>query len=127
MSTVFQSAWFLDGRTSILVLRVFIKSLHMYYCIAFVKSSQIYWYVITRSRLQLINTLIDIFFSRFCAFLTEQRRRRKANDGWMAQWTNFQWINRFVNPTQLYISCKIFKDLHLSELGLMAGSPAEKI
>ena len=36
--------------------------------------------VITRSRLQLINTSIDTFFkiSYFRAFLVEQRRRRKA-------------------------------------------------
>ena len=34
--------------------------------------------VITRSRLQLINTSINTFFSKLCAFLAEQRRRRKA-------------------------------------------------
>ena len=37
--------------------------------------------VITRSCLQPINTLIDTFFSKFRAFLLEQRRRKKANDG----------------------------------------------
>ena len=36
--------------------------------------------VITRSRLQLINTSIITFFSELCAFLVEQRRR-KASDG----------------------------------------------
>ena len=39
-----------------------------------------YWDVITRSSSQLINTLIDTFFSKFCAFLAEQRRR-KVSDG----------------------------------------------
>ena len=43
--------------------------------------SQFTWcVVITRSRLQLINTLIDIFCSKLCAFLVEQRKR-KASDG----------------------------------------------
>ena len=37
--------------------------------------------VITRSRLQPINTLIDTFFSKFRAFLVDQRRRKKSNDG----------------------------------------------
>ena len=37
--------------------------------------------VITRSRLQPINTLIDTFFSKLHAFLVEQRRRKKTNDG----------------------------------------------
>ena len=37
--------------------------------------------VITRSRLQLINTSIDIFFSELRAFLADQRRTRKAKDG----------------------------------------------
>ena len=32
--------------------------------------------VITKSCLQLINTLIDTFFSKLCAFLAEQRRRK---------------------------------------------------
>ena len=37
--------------------------------------------VITRSRLQFINTSIDTFFSELRAFLADQRRTRKANDG----------------------------------------------
>ena len=37
--------------------------------------------VITRSRLQPINTSIDTFFSKLRAFLVEQRRTKKANDG----------------------------------------------
>ena len=32
-------------------------------------------------RLQLINTSTNTFFSKLCAFLAEQRRRRKARDG----------------------------------------------
>ena len=39
---------------------------------------KLYCDVITRSRLQLINTSIDTFFSKLHAFLVEQRRRRKA-------------------------------------------------
>ena len=37
--------------------------------------------VITRSRLQLINTSIDTFFRELRTFLADQRRTRKANDG----------------------------------------------
>ena len=37
-----------------------------------------YFDVITRSRLQ----LIDTFFSKLHAFLVEQKKRRKANDGY---------------------------------------------
>ena len=37
-----------------------------------------YFDVIARSRLQLINTSINTFFSKLCAFSAEQRRRRKA-------------------------------------------------
>ena len=33
--------------------------------------------VITRSHLQLINTLIDTFFSKLCAFSTDQRKEVK--------------------------------------------------
>ena len=33
----------------------------------------------------------------------------------MAQWTNFEQIKRFVNPTQLYITCEKSGDLHLVE------------
>ena len=42
--------------------------------------------VIPRSRLQLITTLTNTFFSKFSAFLAEQRRRM-ANDGFeKARW-----------------------------------------
>ena len=41
---------------------------------------EVYYDAITRSHLQLINTLIDTFFSKLHAFLAEQRRR-EANDG----------------------------------------------
>ena len=49
---------------------------------------EVYCDIITRSRLQLVNTSIDSFFSKLCAFLTGQRRTRKANDGKKEQWTN---------------------------------------
>ena len=41
---------------------------------------EVYCDVITRSHLQFINTSIDTFFSKLCAFLTEQRRTRKVDD-----------------------------------------------
>ena len=37
--------------------------------------------IIARSRLHIINTLIDTFFIKLTAFLAEQRRSRKTNDG----------------------------------------------
>ena len=33
----------------------------------------------------------------------------------MAQWANLQQIKRFVNPTQLYITCEKSGGLHLEE------------
>ena len=42
----------------------------------------------------------------------------------MVQWTNFQWIERFVHPTRLYITCEKSGGLYLVEPGLMAGGPA---
>ena len=45
----------------------------------------------------------------------------------MVQWTNLQWINRFVNPTRLYISCEKSGGLYLAEPDLMAGRLADKI
>ena len=42
----------------------------------------------------------------------------------MAQWAKFQQIKKFVNPTQLYITYGKSGDLHLVELGLMAGRQA---
>jgi len=38
----------------------------------------------------------------------------------MAQWMNLQWIKRFVNLTELYITYEKSGDLHLAELGLLA-------
>ena len=38
----------------------------------------------------------------------------------MAQWTNLQQIEKFVNPTQLYITYGKSGWLHLAEPGLMA-------
>ena len=43
------------------------------------------------------------------------------------QWMNFQWINRFVNPMQLCISCEKSGGLLLAELGLMTGWLADEI
>ena len=42
----------------------------------------------------------------------------------MAQWTNIQRIEIFVNPAKLYITSERSGGLHLVEPGLMAGSPA---
>ena len=39
----------------------------------------------------------------------------------MVQWTNLQWIGKFVNPTGLYITCEKSGGLHLTEPGLTAG------
>ena len=39
----------------------------------------------------------------------------------MALWTNLQWIVRFVNPMQQYITCEKSGGLHLAELGFTAG------
>ena len=44
-------------------------------------AKKLYCDVITRSRLQLINTSINTFFSKLCAFLVQQRRKKKVNDG----------------------------------------------
>ena len=51
---------------------------YSFYLIVLVK---FYCDVIIRSRLQLINTSINTFFSKLCAFLAEQRRRKKVSDG----------------------------------------------
>ena len=51
------------------------------YCFYHVVLIKSYCEVITRSHLQLINTLIETFFSKLRAFLVEQKGRRKANDG----------------------------------------------
>ena len=59
--------------TPSIMVRVGVHSLHVSY--------KVYCDVITRSRLQLINTSIDTFFSELRAFLADQRRTRKANDG----------------------------------------------
>ena len=39
----------------------------------------------------------------------------------MVQWTNLQQIKKFVNMTQLYITCEKSRGLHLAESGLMAS------
>ena len=59
----------------------YINSIHdTHYSFCHVALVKFYCDVITRSCLQLINTSIDTFFSKLCAFLVE-RRRRKASDG----------------------------------------------
>ena len=45
----------------------------------------------------------------------------------MAQMTNLQWTEIFVNATQMYITCEKSGGLHLAEPGLTAGSQADKI
>ena len=47
---------------------------------------KVYCDVITRSRLQLINTLIDTFFSKLRAFLTGQKRRKASDIYKEARW-----------------------------------------
>ena len=42
------------------------------------------------------------------------------------EWRNIQWIKRFVNPMQQYITCTC-GGLHIAEPGLMVDSPADKI
>ena len=55
----------------------------MYLSLLFLSRILVKFYcdVITRSRLQPINTSIDTFFSKLRAFLVEQKRRKKAKDG----------------------------------------------
>ena len=50
-------------------------------CIHHIQLIKFYCDVITRGRSQLISSSIDTFFSKLCAYLAKQRRRRKANDG----------------------------------------------
>ena len=45
----------------------------------------------------------------------------------MAQWTNLQRIEKFVNPTRLYITCGKSGGLHLAEPGVMAGRLAGQL
>ena len=42
----------------------------------------------------------------------------------MVRWMNLQWIEKFVNGTQLYVICEKSGGLHLAELGLTAGWPS---
>ena len=39
----------------------------------------------------------------------------------MTQWTDLQWIEKFVNRTILYATCKKSGGLHLAEPCLTAG------
>ena len=43
----------------------------------------------------------------------------------MAQWTSLQWINKFINPAPLYLSCEKSGVLYIVESGLMAGRLAD--
>ena len=45
----------------------------------------------------------------------------------MAQWTNLQRTEIFVNAKQMYITCEKSGGLHIAEPGLMAGSQADEI
>ena len=96
---------------------MYINSIHStcysFYHVVLVK---FYCDVISKSCLQLISTLIDTFFSKFRAFYWN-----KEEEEGMAQWTNLQWIIRFVNQMLLYITCEKSWGLHLAEPGLMAG------
>ena len=45
----------------------------------------------------------------------------------MAQWTNLQQIEKFVNRTRLYITCEKSGGLDLAEPGITAGRLADEI
>ena len=45
----------------------------------------------------------------------------------MTQWTDIQWIEKFVNRTRLYATCEKSGGLCLAEPSLMAGWLADKI
>ena len=45
----------------------------------------------------------------------------------MAQWTNLQRIEKFKNPTSVYINCEKSGGLYLVEPGLTAGSMLDEI
>ena len=45
----------------------------------------------------------------------------------MAQLTNLQRIEKFENPTQLYINCEKSGGLYLAELGLTVSSMFDEI
>ena len=42
----------------------------------------------------------------------------------MAQWTDLQRIEKFVNQMRLYATCEKSGDLHLAKPGFMAGRQA---
>ena len=74
----------------------------MFYQVVLVK---FYCDVITRTRLQLINTFIDTFFIKFCAFLMEQGKPMMIRklDGAVHEFSPDQEI---CNSMQLYITCE---------------------
>ena len=45
----------------------------------------------------------------------------------MAQWTDLQQIEKFVNQMRLYTACEKSRGLHLTEPSLTAGWLADKI
>ena len=49
----------------------------------------------------------------------------------MAKWKDLQWIEKFVNRTQLYATCEKSRGLHLLEagptVGWLAGRLADEI
>ena len=85
-------------------------------------------YVTVLLKIHFNNTLINTFFSKLCAFLVEQRRR-KANDGkneatYMVQYRRQQHDNDddvATMMTRLHITCEKSGGLYLSEPGLMVG------
>ena len=64
---------------STLIASQHLSTHYTFYHVVLVK---FYCNVITIRRLQLINTSINTFFSKLRAFLAEQKRRRKASDGY---------------------------------------------
>ena len=39
----------------------------------------------------------------------------------MMEWTNLQWIEKFINLMQLYVTCEKSEGMSLAEPGLTAG------
>ena len=52
-----------------------------------------YYDVITRSRLQLINTLIGTFYSKLCAFLAEKKKQESQ------QWLKLSYVDGTVDKS----------------------------
>ena len=73
---------------------------------------------------------ISLFFGKFLALFKVIQKNKEGL--WrikgitMAQWTNINRNNRFVNPPPLSWMSEISGAVHLALLGLMAGSRQEK-